>query len=64
MRLENRCWLSCLLLKSETPSLLLICSVVLWGTTGRACSGEERGTDPLKELCVDGGGETIVKFES
>ena len=24
VRLENRCWLSCLLLKSETPSLLLI----------------------------------------
>ena len=41
------------------------CLYVLWGrTTDRACSGEERGTDPLEELCVDGGGETIVKFES
>ena len=27
VRLENRCWLSCLLLKSETPSLLLICAM-------------------------------------
>ena len=41
------------------------CLYLLWGrTTDRACSGEERGTDPLEELCVDGGGETIVKFES